>query len=1017
MRWILLGLCLMAVAAGAEQAAATGLVAHWGFNEGSGSVARDLTGNGHDATLTATEWVPSPRGWALRFDSKADLANYGNVAGMNLTGDLTLAVWLKTDFSIDPKTNRIIIGDTGLGVERNLNLRMDGYGYLRFEWADGVRNASLLAPSSLLNGTWKHVVVTCDSGARVATMYVDGRQVAQMPMPLPISKAPTKERRTGWFYNGFFQGELDDIALYSRALPAAEVKALFQSQADLQVGKARVLLDVTPTPPAAMVSVPLHNWSRQPREVEVAAGPGRPAQRLQVKPGADAELALGEVPVTRLWRSRNDLLVCEAPAEQQKVLLTTRLGTATDVQPAQMVAQLVLEPLIVRVEDPWRKQMQPLPTPEVKLHVRLAIAGEQVRRGMLRVRLVSRETGRTALTRQVTPGAESEFTLPLAVAALPWGAYDTLVSFVNGAGNEVVTTKTLVTVLPSGPQQIRVLNNLVSELLDGRSPAVLRSNEVAFMNPRDGWVWFSAAGDCGLKLDGKELLSSRATGPAEAMRLLPAGKHLLALSGAPTELKVRAIPGLFYNVYPSTSQIAPFGANDWPRLAKYVRPNLNMIEAQVVNTPEQREWTSQGKLWIANIQAPGLLDKTEWTVEKMLQVWLNPGKPTAWAERAGYDLPQFSGVQVDEYDAGMDNQLLRTTAQSVARLAEEPAFRGKLWIPFVGRMYGNEAAELFHKATVGAGWPFSIEVYLGEAATEPENRQAILSSFVDRALGYEAAYPGSIRQAIFTPMYAYLPYCTTNCYPQADFRVHLDMQMELLANHPAYFGLWGVQPYRSNYVDGEILNCMGMLLRHYCIEGKTSRMLSDPYELRHVTDPDFSAGTAKWHPAPAEEGAITAAKFAGYGQLEGRYPGGAMGDTFLLMRRSAKAPNVVSQQVQGLQAGRLYSLKVITGDYGDLTAGKTRKDQQPLAIALEGAEVLPGGFSYPFRSARGPQPFDMRSPFWMTYHWLQFRAQGATATLRLSDWARPGEPGGTVGQQMMLNFVELQPVLDPAAQR
>ena len=43
-----------------------GLVAHWTFDEGSGEVARDGTGNGHDAVLTNVEWVPSPRGHALQ---------------------------------------------------------------------------------------------------------------------------------------------------------------------------------------------------------------------------------------------------------------------------------------------------------------------------------------------------------------------------------------------------------------------------------------------------------------------------------------------------------------------------------------------------------------------------------------------------------------------------------------------------------------------------------------------------------------------------------------------------------------------------------------------------------------------------------------------------------------------------------------------------------------------------------------------------------------------------------------
>lgn len=51
----------------------------------------------------------------------------------------------------------------------------------------------------------------------------------------------------------------------------------------------------------------------------------------------------------------------------------------------------------------------------------------------------------------------------------------------------------------------------------------------------------------------------------------------------------------------------------------------------------------------------------------------------------------------------------------------------------------------------------------------------------------------------------------------------------------------------------------------------------------------------------------------------------------------------------------------------------------------------------------------------MTYHWLRFHATGPTATLSISDWARPAEPGGPTGQQTMVNFVEVQPVLEEAA--
>jgi hypothetical protein len=716
-----------------------------------------------------------------------------------------------------------------------------------------------------------------------------------------------------------------------------------------------------------------------------------------------------------VWSRSTDLFVATEDARAGRVAVTVQRGEVADTQQVIVSSDLYVEPLQVAVRDPWQAKLPPGQTAKIVADIKLALPAAQLRTGTLDVRLVSAETSQEVLAKQIkAPAAAMPLTLD--ARGLPWGAYDLNVSFRSQAGAKALATTRVATILPGGKQQIRVLNNLVSELMDARARGLLGSRQIEFMNPRKGWVWFRAAGDCGLRVGSDRVLTARAGQPAvEAMRLLPPGKHVVRVSGTPTDLVVRAIPALFYNVYPSGPQIAPFGSNTWERLSKYTLPNTNMIEAQVVDTPEARAWLAQGKMWIGNVQAPGLIDKTEWTVEKMLEVWLNPGKPTAWEEKQGFFLDKLSGVQVDEYYPGSPSPSnVVTTALSVARAAESPAYAGKLWIPFVVSMYGAPDAELMMKTTLGSGWPFSVEVYEPERATEAENAASLRARFESVAAGWDQAYPGCMRQAIFTPMYAYLPYCTTNCYPQADFRVHLDMQMQILASDPALFGLWGIQPYRSNYVDEEILNCMGQLLRHYCIEGKTDRMLSDPYELRHVADPDFAQGTAKWQVAPAEEGSITAGKFDGYGQLQGRYPVGTMGDTFLILKRSAKGPNVVSQQLQGLQAGRVYSLKVYTGDYGDLTGGKSRKDQQALTVQIGGADVLPGGFSYPFRSARGPKPFDREDPFWMTYHWLRFRAQGPTARLQLSDAGPAGAPAGQVGQQLMVNFVELQPVYNPA---
>jgi hypothetical protein len=45
----------------------------------------------------------------------------------------------------------------------------------------------------------------------------------------------------------------------------------------------------------------------------------------------------------------------------------------------------------------------------------------------------------------------------------------------------------------------------------------------------------------------------------------------------------------------------------------------------------------------------------------------------------------------------------------------------------------------------------------------------------------------------------------------------------------------------------------------------------------------------------------------------------------------------------------------------------------------------------------------------MVFHWRVFRAKGTTAKLTISDWAGDSDPGGPIGQELMYNFIEIQP--------
>lgn len=997
---------ILGAAAGADE---EGLVAHWSFDEGAGEVVHDLTGNGHDGSIKGAEWVRSPRGWALRFDGADDIVTYAKVDSMNLAGDITLAVWVKTDAGAAPNTNRVIIGDSGSGVQRNFNLRISSYNTIMFEWADGTRNAYLQADDGYLDGAWRHLAVVADSRAMRATMYVDGVPVASTHMPLPISPAPTPGRFSGYWSYGCLEGELDDIRLYHRALSAAEVRALFAGEASVQVGPVRTLFTEGGGQPRAAATCLVRNFTGAAVRAQIERlqlGPedsgSLGSETVELPAGGQAEVSAGDVALEPIFPGRSELFVAQGQRAKVRLVVSVAHEGFTDRQETTVTPRAYVEPISLQVDDPWQRDMAPGKTEQIRMRVRLQVAEKLRRGGRLQVTLLSRET-RGQVAERVIRNPEPETEIEIDARDLPWGAYQVRAALVDAAGAEVGATTGLATVLPEGKQQIVVRNNLCSELMNAAERGLLDAREIEFMNPRDGWCFFSLTGAASVRLEGREQLLLSHGETVEAMRLLPAGRHRLTVSGAPQQVLVRAIPALVYNCFPSQSMIAPFGPNTWERLAQWTLPNTNMIESHSVEHPEARQFVDWGRSWLLNRTAPGLGASEVPGVEEMLD---------CWRSALGWGTELLSGLQVDEYYPGVKDELLINTARSAALLAADPQFAGRLWIPFVVRMYGSDVAELFMKTTLAAGWPFSIECYIGELPTEAENRAQVQGTLRNEAERWEEAYPGSLRRAIFTIMYAYLPYCTTNRCPTGDFHIHLQTQMQVLATDPIYFGLWGVQPYRSNYVNEDILNCMGALLRHYCIEGSTEPLLSDPYELRHVLNPDFD-GTEHWQLEPAEEGSISTDRFAGYGSLQGRYPWTSIGDSFLVMRRSAQRPNVVRQAITGLQPGRLYSVKLITGDHQDLLAGQSRDAACAVRLQVEGAQVQEGAFAHRFYSARGPKPFNVREhPFRMVYHYLQFRATAATAQLSISDWASASEPGGPIGQETMFSFVEVQPVFE-----
>jgi len=217
----LLLICLCAMSGAAWSAPPAGLLAEWNFDEGKGDVARDSSGRGHDAKLYGPTRVRQGDGFALSFDGRDDYAVAGRSKSIGIGGPLTIEAWLKPTRKAHGEA--ILFGEgfsTYVMTYYNTELAI-------FYIGSGGNNIR----GKLALGGWNHVVATFD-GTNLS-MWVNGRSTGHRESRLK------SYRPGGNFMMGTkgrpdlpkFQGLIDKVRVYNRALSADEAVAHFKSEA------------------------------------------------------------------------------------------------------------------------------------------------------------------------------------------------------------------------------------------------------------------------------------------------------------------------------------------------------------------------------------------------------------------------------------------------------------------------------------------------------------------------------------------------------------------------------------------------------------------------------------------------------------------------------------------------------------------------------------------------------------------------------------------------------------------
>lgn len=144
----------------------------------------------------------------------------------------------------------------------------------------------------------------------------------------------------------------------------------------------------------------------------------------------------------------------------------------------------------------------------------------------------------------------------------------------------------------------------------------------------------------------------------------------------------------------------------------------------------------------------------------------------------------------------------------------------------------------------------------------------------------------------------------------------------------------------------------------------------------------------------AETNSAKVSSFPDLARLENRqYLGELAGaEACVAMRRSDKGPNKLTQTMKDLKAGRLYSVGFVTYDPGK----SAPNSRHAVSVAIASGEIVPS------LSAQATMA-DFNS------HFTVFRAKADSAVLTISDWTDLSTPGGPIGQELLYDFVQIQP--------
>jgi len=212
--------------------ASSGLVGSWSFDEGTGTSVHDSSGNGNNGTLmNAPVWSTGKYGDALTFDGIYDYVEIPHNETLT-SSNFTIEAWIYLSSDVVGTQARKVSKQETISKSYSFDIFGNGYGgstgnQLLLSIGNGANWWNFLSATHLSNQTWYHVAGTHEG--TTSKIYIDGQldkngttstQTANNTGVLTIGC----QKQTGTNASFFFNGTIDEVEIYNRALSQQEIQ-------------------------------------------------------------------------------------------------------------------------------------------------------------------------------------------------------------------------------------------------------------------------------------------------------------------------------------------------------------------------------------------------------------------------------------------------------------------------------------------------------------------------------------------------------------------------------------------------------------------------------------------------------------------------------------------------------------------------------------------------------------------------------------------------------------------------